>query len=75
MKLQGRRKGRTRACNGWGREGGERERAAALGTGVPRMADVSILVNRSVCVCDKVVQYFLYLLIPVSSGCFFSILC
>ena len=27
--------------NGWGREGGERERerAAALGTGVPRMAD------------------------------------
>ena len=34
-------------------DGGEkrgRERAAALGTGVPRMADVSILVNRSVCV-------------------------
>ena len=31
-------------------EGRGRERAAALGTGVPRIADVSILVNRSVCV-------------------------
>ena len=30
---------------------GKRERAAALGTGVPRMADVSILVNRPACVC------------------------
>ena len=55
---------------------GVRERAAALGTGVPRLADVSILVNRSVCVCVKVVQDFLYLLISISSGCFFlSILC
>ena len=53
MKLQGRGKGRKgmQGGNGWGREGGERERAAALGTGVPRMADVSILVNQSVCVC------------------------
>ena len=51
MKLQGRGKGRTRACKGAMDGGGKgRERAAALGTGVPRMADVSILVNRSVCV-------------------------
>ena len=36
--------------NGWGKEGGG-ERDAALGTGVPRMADVSILVSWSVCAC------------------------
>ena len=44
MKLQGRGKGRTRACKGAVDVGGkgERERAAAMGTGVPRMADVSI---------------------------------
>ena len=53
MKLQGRWKGRTMACKGAmdGGRKGERERAAALGRGVPRMADVSILVSWSVCAC------------------------
>ena len=45
MKLHGHARGQ------WMGEGRGRERAAALGTGVPGMADVNILVNRSVCVC------------------------
>ena len=42
-------KGIQGAMDGGGK--GERERAAALGTGVPRMADVSIFVSWSVCAC------------------------
>ena len=61
MKLQGRGKGRTKACKGAmdGDGKGERERAAALGTGVPRMADVSILVNRSVCVLRSCSTFYI----------------
>ena len=41
--------------NGWGREEGERAAAEYHRALAPRMAEVSILVSRSVCVCVKVV--------------------
>ena len=60
MKLQGRGKGREGHARGqWMGEGRGRERAAALGTGVPRMADVSILVNRSVCVLRSCSTFYI----------------